>query len=119
MNNRTWSYSFNGENYFGEFNTKDGAIKEAVEEAKENYYNDVEISIGKNKIPIISDYFYFDSFIERLEEEVNEKLTFTDGNNLIDIEDKELFKKALKKLINKHCSTKYFIVEDIEKGILI
>ena len=109
MDKEKWSYSFDEEHFVGEHNTKEEAITEAKS------FLPATIWVGQNKKPIIADYFYYDNFIERIKEELyDDELGFVDDYDIIVIDDNDVFKKEIKKLITKHCSTKYYSVHNIE-----
>ena len=67
MSNKKWCYSKNGENFYGEFDTKEEAIEEAIEEAKEDYGDDcTEIYIGNPVlfVPEVNACSVIDNLIE-------------------------------------------------------
>ena len=110
---KQYAYSFDAEMYYGKFDTKDEAIKEA---ALSGAYKDADIHIGVIKEVEISNYFDIDNFIDELCDRIDDNDEAPlDDHTEIDVDDKKAMDTEITEIIKHRCKVSHYTIIDTEK----
>lgn len=121
MSEGKWCYSYNGENYEGDFDTREAAIEEALYYMKENHYMNQEyIDVGQTKAVEVGIDAWL--ILEQISEDVYEKMGeygddyLTDvkleHQNILEVKLNEVLESWLKEF---KYEPKFYAVENVEQ----
>ncbi len=113
-----YCYSLNGESFYGEYETKEGAVEQGKEEALEEGQNEIFIGICEEYIPSISAWQVIDS----IQEDAYDKLGEFSQGYLDDVsnEHREELQDKLNQVLSKWIEEHNYIpdfwsVKNVEK----